>query len=435
MKYAEAYNTKNIIEFKKKALIWAKNYTHFTFLENNSFQYPNKPFRNLLALGVKRVLQFNQTTKHGDSFGILKNDVKNSKNWLFGYLGYDLKNEIEKLESNNPDLINAPSIYFYEPEYVLEFFEDKVIISSDNSVATLFNAIQNVDLLKNNYQEEDKNIEIQQKVSEQDYCKIIENIQNNILEGDVYELNFCMEFFAKNAQINPLQIFDKLNTKSPMPFAAFQKINEHYLICASPERFLKKVGKKLISQPIKGTIGRGKTHEEDKKLKKQLFNDEKERAENMMIVDLVRNDLARSSEIGTTKVTEMFGIYTFEQLHQMISTVKSELRSDVHFVDAIKNAFPMGSMTGAPKVATMKLIEHYEQSKRGIYSGAVGYISPNGDFDFNVVIRSIIYDSIKKILSFQVGGAITYDSVPQKEYQECLLKAKAIFSLFDDLML
>jgi para-aminobenzoate synthetase component 1 len=152
-------------------------------------------------------------------------------------------------------------------------------------------------------------------------------------------------------------------------------------------------------------------------------------AENLMIVDLVRNDLAKSSKPGSVKVEELFGIYSFKQLHQMISTVSSIKRENVDPVEVIKNAFPMGSMTGAPKIRAMELIEKYETTKRGVYSGASGYFTPEMDFDFNVLIRSIFYNDTANKLSFQVGSAITYDADPEYEYKECLLKAKAIFEI------
>ncbi|MGM0572458.1 MAG: chorismate-binding protein, partial [Bacteroidota bacterium] len=161
-------------------------------------------------------------------------------------------------------------------------------------------------------------------------------------------------------------------------------------------------------------------------LRKTLAADPKERSENVMIVDLVRNDLSRTAQKDSVKVEELFGVYAFQQVHQMISTVTSRLDPGVHYLDAIKKAFPMGSMTGAPKYRAMQLIDHYEDSCRGIYSGSVGYISPEKDFDFNVVIRSIVYNQINKYLSYTAGGAITAASIPEKEYEECLLKAKAM---------
>jgi para-aminobenzoate synthetase component 1 len=230
-----------------------------------------------------------------------------------------------------------------------------------------------------------------------------------------------------------LQVYADLLKKSPVPFGAFVKSNGCYLMCASPERFLKKTGNRMLSQPIKGTSKRGVNEAEDIALKQALLNSEKERAENLMIVDLVRNDLARSAKTGTVKVEELFGIYSFEQVHQMISTVSATLADGIHWVDALKYAFPMGSMTGAPKISAMHLIEQYERTARGLYSGAVGYITPEGDFDFNVVIRSLQYNSINQFLNFEVGGAITYDSIPEKEYEECLIKAGAILDTLSSL--
>jgi para-aminobenzoate synthetase component 1 len=238
-----------------------------------------------------------------------------------------------------------------------------------------------------------------------------------------------LEFFDDNAEINPAELYLKLNKNSPSPFSAFYKLNDKFIISASPERYLQRKENRLISQPIKGTIKRGKTEEEDKKLINQLKNDEKELSENKMIVDLVRNDLSRTALKSSVKVVELCEIYTFNQLHQMISTIESKLSSDTNFSEIIKNSFPMGSMTGAPKVRAMQLIEEYEKTKRGAYSGSVGYIDKNGDFDFNVVIRSILYNQSNKYLSYITGSAITRLSIAESEYKECKLKAKALFEI------
>jgi para-aminobenzoate synthetase component 1 len=247
-----------------------------------------------------------------------------------------------------------------------------------------------------------------------------------IIAGDFYELNYCMEFFSKMDRPDLASIYLILNEISPMPFSAFQGINGQYILSASPERFLKLTGKKLIAQPIKGTIKRDEDILVDEQLKHQLRNSEKEIAENMMIVDLMRNDLGRSAVAGSIKVPEMFEIYSYRHVHQMISTITAELRSEVHFIDAIRNAWPMGSMTGAPKIKVMETIEHYESSKRGMFSGSVGYITPDGDFDFNVLIRSIFYSDRMNCLKFSAGSAITYDADPEYEYKECLLKTRPI---------
>jgi para-aminobenzoate synthetase component 1 len=273
---------------------------------------------------------------------------------------------------------------------------------------------------------------IKKRISREEYITDIKQILAHIQRGDVYELNYCQEFYSEEAVINPAQVYLQLNDFSPMPFSCFYRLGEKYVMCASPERFLKKSGSKIIAQPIKGTIARGKNEAEDFLQKQKLLNDEKERAENVMIVDLVRNDLSRTAKKNSVQVEELFGIYTFPHLHQMISTIVSEVRDGVEWTDVIRSAFPMGSMTGAPKIRAMQLIEQYEKTKRGLFSGSVGYITPEGDFDFNVIIRSVLYNAEKKYVSFMAGSAITANSVPEKEYEECLLKASAFFKIFSE---
>jgi para-aminobenzoate synthetase component 1 len=216
-----------------------------------------------------------------------------------------------------------------------------------------------------------------------------------------------------------------------MPFSVYLKQQPRYVLGASPERFLKKTSNRLVSQPIKGTIRRGRTTTEDEALKLALRNSEKEQAENLMIVDLVRNDLARSAETGSVQVDELFGIYSFQQVHQMISTVSATARADASLAEILGNAFPMGSMTGAPKIRAMQRIDELEATRRGVFSGAIGYITPDGDADFSVVIRSVLYNATDQYASFMVGSAITYDADPEQEYAECLLKASAMRSVLE----
>ena len=248
----------------------------------------------------------------------------------------------------------------------------------------------------------------------------------HIERGDIYEANFCQEFFSENTKIDPLKSYLHLNEISKPPFATFLKFDKHYVLSASPERYLKKTGERIVSQPIKGTAKRLEDPSEDKKMVEKLSLDPKERSENIMITDLVRNDLSKIAEKGSVKVEELCKIYSFEQVHQMISTISCTVSADLSPVKIIKNTFPMGSMTGAPKISAMKIIEELEDAKRGLYSGAVGYFEPNGDFDFNVIIRSILYNEDLNYVSYSVGGAITVKSIPENEYEECLIKAKAM---------
>ncbi|MCB0641386.1 MAG: anthranilate synthase component I family protein, partial [Phaeodactylibacter sp.] len=266
----------------------------------------------------------------------------------------------------------------------------------------------------------------QARFSKPEYLQQVQRIKEHILEGDLYELNFCQEFFTEGVACDPLALFHQLNQAAKTPFAAYYKVRNRHLLCASPERFLKKTGDRVVSQPIKGTIQRGSTPATDAAFKAQLQASEKDRAENVMIVDLVRNDLAKTCLPGSVQVDDLFGIYPFETVFQMISTISGRNKPGTSPIEVLRQAFPMGSMTGAPKVKSMELIEALERSQRGLYSGALGYISPEGDFDFNVVIRSLLYNAATEYLAFQVGGAIVYDSIPEQEYEECLLKAKAL---------
>ena len=410
--------------FREKALQWASSSHYCSYFTANNIPYPQGAFPEMLAISQGR-----ETYALGPApFEALQEIHDQNPGWLIGYFTYDLKNEIHELESRHPDSILFPDCIFYRPDTLLFFRNETVEIQSGNPRAVYeeIEATPAIHLPTPEAGYPKAPVHLRSHMSRAAYLQKVQAIKNHILEGDCYELNLCQEFSASEVTLEPLQLFLQLNHLSPTPFASFQRIGSHYLLCASPERFLAKRGSTLISQPIKGTIRRGKNSTEDEQLKRQLRNDEKELAENMMIVDLVRNDLARSALPGSVQVDELFGIYSFRQVHQMISTVRATLRPEVPFTTAIKNAFPMGSMTGAPKRKVMELIEAYEGSRRGLYSGAAGFITPAGDFDFNVVIRSLLYNAQTKALSFQVGGAITYDSVPEKEYEECLLKAAAM---------
>jgi para-aminobenzoate synthetase component 1 len=404
--------------FKAKALQWAASFDVFCYLDSNNFADPYSKFDCLLAVGTN-----DQLLAHaGSAFDDLEKFRRKNPGWLTGFFGYDLKNETEQLTSANADHLNFPDIYFFASEYLILVNGNIVEIIADDPCGVL----AAIESQPGQPEKEQRPITIASRFSKDDYLDTVTKIKAHISRGDIYVTNFCQEFYAENATIGSLQVFTKLNKISPAPFAAFLKWNDKYVISASPERFLAKRGDKLISQPIKGTAKRGKNKAEDELIKHELRNQTKEQQENVMIVDLVRNDLTRSAKPGTVRTEELFGIYSFQQVHQMISTVVAELDSNVSPVAAIKSAFPMGSMTGAPKISAMQLMEQYERSKRGVYSGAIGYFSPDGDFDFNVVIRTLLYDQTNKYLSFHAGSAITFHADAEKEYEECLLKVKAI---------
>lgn len=407
-----------------KALHWANHFRVVCLLDSNN--YPDEKYRSknwVLAIDALEEICCGK-----NAFNELKKFQTKTNSTIFGFFSYDLKNQIENLSSKNPDGINFPELYFFKPRYILEITGSKLTVN--RNYPETYELIERIQKITNHKKQTPHKLSIKCRTVKEEYVQHVNSIQKQIEEGDYYELNYCVEFFAEHADIKPVDIVLELNEKSKAPFSCFFKLGHKFLLCASPERFLKKDGTKLIAQPIKGTIRKGKSKAESEKLKAQLQNDLKERAENVMIVDLMRNDLARSSKPGSVKVEELFGVYEFNTLNQMISTITSNVNTN-NVSEIIRNAFPMGSMTGAPKIEVMKNIEHYENFKRGLFSGSVGYISTENDFDFNVVIRSILYNSDKKYISVPAGGAITYDSVPEKEWEEILLKAKGMMEVLN----
>ena len=412
---------------KEKVLNWVQQFNTFCFLDNHQYEVEPHSLECLLAAGVKRQLKIDS----GLALKELQQFISEKSSWLFGHLGYDLKNEIEKLSSVNTGNTGFSDLFFFEPEILIRLTATSINIEATNP-EKIFSEIETYADSSLHSVSKSK-ISIRNKISRNDYIRIINRLKAHILRGDCYEINFCQEFFAENASIDPVEVYKKLSHLSPNPFSALYRVDNSWLLCASPERYLKKSGNQILSQPIKGTSKRILNDKvTDDKVKKELKNSAKDRAENVMVVDLVRNDLARVCEQGTVKVDELFGIYSFPQVHQMISTISGELMTGISFTDIIRATFPMGSMTGAPKIKVMELIEEYEQTKRGIFSGAVGYVSPDGDFDFNVVIRSILYNAESNYLSFPAGSGITFKSEPEKEWEECLIKVEAMKKILED---
>jgi para-aminobenzoate synthetase component 1 len=406
--------------FVNKALQFANRESHVVYLNPNSYVYPHGSFRHLLAFGTWKKLD----EIPGENFEALKKFLKLNKDWVFGYFSYDLKNELEQLSSTNEDRINFPLLSFFVPKHIVFFNEYKSEIHSWEDPEKLFHSIENE--ISTTAPPLSEKIEIKQKISKEEYIQKITKLQQLILQGEIYETNFCMEYFAENVSLQPIAAYQKLNEISPMPFSCYLKLQDRYLLCASPERFIKKEQQQLISQPIKGTAKRDPDPKKDIEIRLALENSQKERSENIMIVDLVRNDLSHFAIPGSVKVEEVCALYSFTNVHQMISTVVAELEKEADVVEVIKKAFPMGSMTGAPKVRAMKLTDELEETARGLFSGAVGYFTPELDFDFNVVIRSILYNQETRYLSFQAGSAITYYADAEKEYEECEVKTAAI---------
>ncbi len=426
MRTISKQNISNVEQYKQKLLHWSQQFREVVWLDTNAFNTQYSTFDAVLAVDAITSIQ----TDYENAFKALKDYQTQTNDWIFGYLTYDLKNDVEHLTSRNFDGLQFPELFFFQPKKLFLFKDDVVEVRYLNFVNDELDAdlktIDAIDVSNTVEEPQTENIKIKLRIHKDDYFNKVNTMLKHIHRGDIYEANFCQEFYAEDTLIQPLNIYNKLNAISKPPFATFLKLDDKYLLSASPERYLKKEGTTIVSQPIKGTAKRSKDKDEDNRLKTELAKDEKERSENIMIVDLVRNDLSQTATKGSVEVKELCKVYSFEQVHQMISTVTSQIESTTHPVDVIATTFPMGSMTGAPKISAMKIIETLEETKRGLYSGAVGYFTPQGDFDFNVVIRSILYNQNNQYVSYSVGGAITAKSDPLKEYEECLIKARAM---------
>ncbi len=406
-------------DFRVRALHWAARFPFCTYFEPNGLDYPHGPFARLLAVA-------SADAAVAGSLAELRAAPQPAADAgpRCGFITYEAKNDIEALTSQNFAGFGWPQLHFFSPQTWLCWRDDAVEIHGQTAGILAEILAQTVPALP-----APQLPALRPRLPKADYLRAVEAIREDILNGEVYELNLCQEFYAENVALAPVDVFWRLMAASPAPFAGFVRWHDHFLLCASPERFLSHRAPRIVSQPIKGTIRRGATPAADEQQRHTLLHDEKERAENLMIVDLVRNDLARIAQTGTVRVPELFGLYPFRHLWQMISTVAADLRPATDLDEVLRATFPMGSMTGAPKIRAMQLIEHYENSRRGLYSGSIGYVWPGGDFEFNVVIRSLQYRQDTGYLSFQVGSAITYGSDPEREYEECLLKAKALLEV------
>jgi para-aminobenzoate synthetase component 1 len=418
------FSVKKPAEFKQNMLSWSQQFDTVILLDSNNYTQQYSSFNCALAADDFTSIK----TDYYNAFEKLKEYQTITKDYIFGYISYDVKNDVEQLSSANFDGLDFADLFFFQPKKLIFIKENtiefKYLKMVDDEIEADFDEIKEFKNLK--IKDTNDDLKIKLRIQKDEYHKKVTEVLEHIYRGDIYEANFCQEFYAENTTLNPVEVYQHLNEISKTPFASFLKTADQFALCASPERYLKKEGLKIISQPIKGTAKRLINTIDDAQIASDLQRDEKERAENVMIVDLVRNDLSKIAKKGSVQVEELCKVSSFKQVHQLISTVVSTIEETTHPVAVIKSTFPMGSMTGAPKVSALKIIENLEETKRGLYSGSIGYFTPEGDFDFNVVIRSILYNEEKKYISYSVGSAITAKSTPQKEYEECLLKAKAM---------
>lgn len=413
----QVFSITDVPTIKEQVLHWINQFSVCSFLDNHQYQSAYNAVECIAAAGMLESISGEQSALQIDQF------YESQSDWLFGHFGYEYHAHVA-LPSQASNKIGFSKAFFYRPDHLLSITRDELIIESASlSPATIFEAICQQPQIKQPL----KPVQTNASLSKEQYIQIVNQLLAHIQKGDCYEINFCQAFNAEHIALDPIATYLALTTISPTPFACYYKEQAAHLICASPERWLKKQGQTILSQPIKGTVKRAISDlEKDQLLKNELYLSPKDRSENVMVVDLVRNDFSRVCKAGSVKVEELYGIYSFPQVHQMISTISGELEAGIGLKELVETGFPMGSMTGAPKKKVMELIAQYEPIERGIFSGAVGYIDPQKNFDFNVVIRSIMYNSNEQLLNYLVGSGITTYSDPEKEYEECLLKAKAI---------
>lgn len=414
----------NYIEFSEKAKQFASGFNPCVILDSCQIspQRDERKYKLVLGFGGAHIFE-----PKSDKLNELFKLWEKKPSWMFGVLGYNLKNEFENLESKNIEHFGWPDISFFIPETILTIDWNNQLTIYGNDPESVLNSILTCQFQSNTSSPLLINSELHCDFKKIEHENTIELIKEEIRNGNVYELNLCSGFVFNNSTMtDPYAVFKELTELSPTPFSAYLKLANKTVISASPERYLLKNHSHLVSQPIKGTRPRGQSVTDDQKFKEDLINNAKDRAENVMIVDLVRNDLAHVSVPGKVCVDELFGIYSYSHVHQMVSTISAQIEDKFVWSDAIRYSFPMGSMTGTPKISAMRWIEKFEISNREWYSGALGYIDPEGNFDFNVLIRSLFYDSEKQTLAYFAGGAITIDSDPEDEFNEMMIKAKAI---------
>lgn len=421
-----SFPAEELEQIKRRMLRWADRRNILLFLDSNGYVHTHGTYECICAVGV-----YASVRADDGMLNALNREYVLHQDWFFGHIAYDFKNRLEQLQSGHSDALQFPEFYFFRPEIVCSIKRGAHTLCIETlgiSPQEVWSEIQAADTTAQAVFEHVPHF--QRRFEHEEYLRTIAHLKEHIRNGDCYEINFCNERYCTDAVIHPVAAFEELSRLSPAPFAAYYKLEDKALMCASPERYLRKEGNRILAQPIKGTARRDTDPVKDEEQKTRLRASLKEQAENVMIVDLMRNDLARFCETGSVQVDELFGVYSFPQVHQMISTVSGTLRDQLSLFEALRYSFPVGSMTGAPKIMVMKLIEQYEQARRGLFSGSVGYISPEGDFDFNVVIRSLLYNSSSHYLSYQTGGAITYHSDAEQEWQETLLKGAALQAVF-----
>ena len=426
MRVKREINLTDFHSIKEQLLHWADSFEQVVWLDSNAYPNNDNKYEAVLAVDADRIFQ----TDSNEALHELKEYRKSNKDWLFGYLSFDAGRAIGSSKENNraSDLLQFSKLSFFHPKKIFLLKKDSVEIHYSSNIHNEIEedwkeiselVIEEIPLIY-------PDLKINVRLSKQEYFDKFEKIQTYIEQGEISEINFCQEFYAEASLENPLAVYRHLNEISKPPFAAYLRMNDKYVLCASPERYLSNTNGKLKTQPIKGTAKRKENVAEDELARKTLEADRKEILENTITTEMIVEELQAIAKKDSVQVTELCKVYSFKQVHQLISTIVCDLKPELHPVDAINGTYPMGSMTGIPKENSLVIIEELENFHRSLYSGSIGYFTPNDDFDFNVVIRSILYNAKNKYVSFSAGGAITALANPESEYKECLVKVKAM---------
>ena len=424
------FNINHIHTFRAKIIELAKAYETFLLLDSCADKLNPFPYgRFEMLAGIGCIEEYSHSAQYND-LSLIENT---ERDWLLGHISYNYKNQTIGYTSNKINDIGFQNFSFFKPQLLIKLSGTEVEIhytpeTEEKQIDYIVNTLTSETLIKDI--KKPTSVEVDY-IGKKEYINAIHQLQKHIARGDVYELNYCIDFHAENVSIDPYNLYLELTQTSPAPFSAFYKQKDKFCLSASPERFIQKDGSKIISQPIKGTAKRETNPLKDAEVKEKLTSDPKERAENIMIADLVRNDISVFADKNSVVADELCQCYTFEHVHQLISTISGTVSNNITFNNIINAVFPMGSMTGAPKLNAVKYSDEFETFNRSLYSGTIGYIDPDMNFDFNVVIRSILYNSTNGHLSIPAGSGITAQSVPENEYDECITKAKALINLIN----
>lgn len=372
--------------------------------------------RAVLGLGVRHTTEAPQFDAHG-----------RASDWTFGHLAYDLLERLEPLCSRHPAHTGFATAAWFVPRWVLEWTPGRLqlhVHPEDEQegralVERLFAPAAHATASA-------QPLLWRETVDEAHYLARCAELMRHIHRGDIYEVNYCTERVADAPGLDPFRAFERLLHRSQAAFAGFLRSGDHFALCASPERFLAFRDKRVMGQPMKGTRPRSADPTEDLRLAMELANDPKERSENIMALDVMRNDLSRIAASGSVQVEELCAVHAHARVHQMVSTVSARLREGHTAYDAVLAAFPMASMTGAPKYRAMQLIDAAEEQRRGLFSGSLGFFAPDGTADLNVVIRTVLYDAASGRASLTTGSALTATCDPRQEWAECQLKARSV---------